>query len=250
MDRKKSNDRGKELTMKDDIESAHIVVRDCRNSILSNREWKASYDHGLFHFTPSRMMNNPTLFSDCTFADVFIDHKTSWGAPIPSTFQAFFADVVRALLPEDHKLILNIVDLYEGYFDPGEVIKDILEPENLKYMFLDKEIGEKKHRTLVFECPLEHLTEITDKAFASSLIDIDGFVMKDPWIDKFQGWVSAGNTDIMFRQLIRDVHLAFAVLGDHNGLFIVTDKLNLQELRNLLLSPALEQEIQQYVSQA
>jgi len=233
--------------MKQDSKSPNIVVKDCRESILSHREWKASDDYALFHFTPLRIINDPTLFSDCTFADVFLNHKTSWGAPIPSTFQKFFGDIVSLLIPERHTFVLNIADLYEGYFEPDEVIREILEPEKANYTFLDKQI-ETKHRTLVFECPLEHLENIADRAFSSSLIDIDGFVMKDPWMDAFQRWVEAGNTDIMFRQLIRDVHLAFGVWGDHNGLFVCTDKLTLEQLTLVFHSSELENQVGRYIS--
>src|SRR5678816_918513 len=94
-----------------------IVIRDCKQYVLSQREWKATADYALFHFTQSRIIRNPELFSDCTFADLFINHKTQWGAPIPSTFQLFFEDIVGILLPQGHKLVLNVNDLYEGYFE-------------------------------------------------------------------------------------------------------------------------------------
>jgi len=224
-----------------------IVIRDCKEYLLSQREWKATADYALFHFTRSRTLSDPELFSDCTFADLFINHKTQWGAPIPSTFQLFLEDIVGTLLPPGHKLVLNVNDLYEGYFEPNELVERVLKPNNLFYLFLEKENGEK-HPSLFFECPLELLKTVTEQAFSSSLIDIDGFVMAKPNGELFQSWVNEGNTDVMFRELVRAVHMAFAVWGDHNGLFFVTDKLDISELRSLIESSGVEKQIRQYLA--
>ena len=223
-----------------------IVIRDCKEAVLSQREWKASTDYALFHFTQSRTLRNPELFSDCTFGDLFINDKTQWGAPIPSTFQLFFEDIVRTLLPPAHKLVLNVTDLYEGYFQPNELVERVLKPKNLFHLFLEKENGEK-HLSLFFECPIELLKTVTEQAFSSSLIDIDGFVMANPNGELFQNWVNEGNSDVMFRDLVRAVHLAFAVWGDHNGLFFVTDKLDISEARSLIESSGIEEQISQYL---
>lgn len=233
--------------MQEQSDERLIVIRDCKEAVLSQREWKATADYALFHFTQSRTLRNPELFSDCTFPDLFINHKTQWGAPIPGTFQVFFEDIVRTLLPPGHKLVLNVTDLYEGYFEPNELVERVLKPNNLFYLFLEKENGEK-HLSLFFECPIELLKTVTEQAFSSSLIDIDGFVMANPNGELFQRSVNDGNTDVMFRELVRAVHLAFAVWGDHNGLFIVTDKLDMSELRSLIDSSDIEKQIRQYLS--
>jgi hypothetical protein len=208
--------------MQEQSDEPLIVISDCREAVLSQREWKATADYALFHFTQSRTLSNPELFSDCTFADLFIDHKTQWGAPVPSTFQLFFEDITQVLLPRGHKLILNVSDLYEGYFDPNELVERSLKPNNLFHLF-------------------ELLKTVTGQAFSSSLIDIDGFVMAEPNGKLFQCAVNEGNTDVMFREMVRAVHVAFGVWGDHNGLFIVTDKLDLSELRNLVDSSGIEE---------
>jgi hypothetical protein len=155
-----------------------IDISDCKEAVLSQREWRATADYALFHFTQSRTLGNPELFSDCTFADLFIDHKTHWGAPIPATFQVFFEDIVRALLPPGHKLVLNVSDFYEG-------------------------------------------------------------------CDAKLKW---GALMLCLRALVRAVHLAFAVLSNHNGLFLVTDKLDNSELRSLIDSSGIEKQIREYLT--
>ena len=87
-----------------------------------------------------------------------------------------------------------------------------------------------------------------EQAFSSSLIDIDGFVMANPNGELFHSWVNKGNTGVMFRELLRAVQLAFGVWGDHNGLFLVTDKLNLFELRSVVESSGIEKEINQHLA--
>ncbi|SRR6266498_712523 len=234
--------------MKEDLDESVIVIRDCKETVLSQPEWTSTADYGLFHVTHSRTLGSPELFADCTFADLFINHKTDWGAPIPSTFQAFFDDILRILLPPGYKLVLNVVDLYDDYFDPNELVERVLELNKLFYVFLEKEIGAKKHSTLFFECPLELLQTITDQSFSSGLIDVDIFVMANPRAELFESWVNVGNTDVMFRELVREVHLALAVWGDHNGLFVVTDKLRISELRKLYDTSGLDQKIRQYLA--
>jgi hypothetical protein len=233
--------------MQAESEEGLIVIEDCKEVVLSRSEWKATDDYALFHFTRSRTLGNPKLFSDCTFADLFINHKTDWGAPIPSTFQVFFDELVGTLLPPGHKLVLNITDLYEGYFEPNELVERVLKPNHLFHLFLEKENGEK-HPSLFFECPLELLKTVIEQAFSSSLIDIDGFVMANPNAELFHSWVNKGNTEVMFRELVRAVHLAFGVWGDHNGLFLVTDKLDFSKLRSVIESSGIEKEIRQYLA--
>ena len=65
--------------MQAESEEGLIVIEDCKEVVLSQSEWKATDDYALFHFTRSRTPGNPELFSDCTFADLFINHKTNWG---------------------------------------------------------------------------------------------------------------------------------------------------------------------------
>ena len=234
--------------MQEDFDQSIIVIRNCKETVLSGPEWTSTADYGLFHFTPSRKLGSPELFADCTLVNLFINHKTDWGAPIPSTFQAFFVDIVRVLIPPGYKLVLNVVDLYEGYFDPNELVERVLEPNNLFYLFLEKETGGKKHSTLFFECPLEFLKTVADQAFSSSLIDVDALVMINPSAELFDRWVKAGNTDVMFRELIREVYVALAVWGDHNGLFIVTDKLDISEMRRLYDRSGLDQKMREYLA--
>lgn len=61
-------------------------------------------------------------------------------------------------------------------------------------------------------------------AYPGAYTDIDGFVMKSEKMHLFAKWYEMGNTDVMFRDLIKNVYLCFAIWKDKNGMFIVSDK--------------------------
>lgn len=233
--------------MGDDADSNYLIVRDCKERILSQDVWEDSDDYGLFHLTPKREIRDKSMFADCSFFDLFINHKTQWGAPIPSTFQAFFKDILRLMVPEGETLILNIIDPYEGYFEEDQFINDFLEPHGHLYFFVEKEINGKKLPTLFFECPVERVDILRDVAFPGTVIDVDGFVVEKSKVSLFPRWAAEGNTDVMFRDLLRNVYFAFGLWGDHNGMLIVTDKLNTPGAEELLRGSQLERQIKQYV---
>jgi hypothetical protein len=225
----------------------YLVIEDGREQIVRSDVWKADDDHALFHFTSGRTLNHNAL-ADCFFLEIFIDHRTQWGAPIPSTFQKFFPELLAALVPSHHSLVLNIFDPYEGYFDEQQFIKTFIEPKSLLHFFLDKEIGGRNVPTLFFDCPLGNVSILDDVAFPGTVIDVEGFVMKDPQIELFKKWHEQGNTDSMFRQLLRRVNFAFRMWRDFNGFFVVTDKFDSSGIRRTLNSSSLKKRIGDYVA--
>jgi len=151
-----------------------ILLSDIKESIVSNGEWETSDDYSLFHITPTRSMSHKGIFDGCSFIDLSIDHKTEWGAPIPSTFQKFFGEVLELIIPEGYILILNIVDLYEGYFEQDRFVEDFVKPNNYDYFYIDKEINGKVVTTLFFECPIHRLSFLDETAFSGTdLCSID-----------------------------------------------------------------------------
>lgn len=225
----------------------YLIVDDCKETVLNDEVWKDSIDYGLFHLTPERRILDREIFNDCTFVDLFINHKVEWGAPIPSTFQAFFPDLMKFLVPEEEILLFNLVDLFEAYFEENEFIADFLVPDGYEYFFLNKEISGKTSPRLFFECPVDRVNILNDVAFPGMDVDVDGFVLKRSDIDGFKKLSNQGNTDVMFRKMIKAVYLAFGIWGDHNGMFIVTDKFDIPTLEKKLLDAPLERQIEKYI---
>ena len=225
-----------------------ILLSDIKESIVSNGEWETSDDYSLFHITPTRSMSHKGIFDGCSFIDLSIDHKTEWGAPIPSTFQKFFGEVLELIIPEGYILILNIVDLYEGYFEQDRFVEDFVKPNNYDYFYIDKEINGKVVTTLFFECPIHRLSFLDETAFSGTVIDVEGFVLDRSKVGLFPAWQKMGNTDTMFRDLLRNHHFAFRLWRDHNGMFITTDKFDIAQLEKALYDSALDQEICDYIN--
>jgi hypothetical protein len=233
--------------MSGNADTIYLIIKDCKARVLGDEVWKASDDYGLFHFTPTRKILDRSIFADCAFFDLFINHKTQWGAPIPSTFQAFFKDLLKLMIPEGETLFFNVVDLYEGYFEENKFIDEFLKPHGYLYFFLNKEINGQICPRLFFECPIDQVNILDDVAFAGTVIDVDGFVHDKSKVALYEKWSREGNTDVMFRDLIRNVYMAFGVWGDHNGIFVVTDKFDIPTLEKRLRGTPLEQEIEKYI---
>src|SRR5262245_35846496 len=175
-----------------------LSLTDCKDKVLTNGEWKDTDEYGFFHFTPTRVLTDKSLFVHCTFADLRINHLTSWGAPVPSTFQLFFADLMKLLIPPGRVLVLNIVDtLSEGYFYESDLINSFLMPNNLEYFYLQKVVNEREVPTLFFECPIDKLNIFESVAFPGTATDVDGFVLERRYIRSFPAWIDMGNTDLM-----------------------------------------------------
>ena len=109
-----------------------FTIGDCKKSVC-NKTWLASDDYALFHFTSVRVMETPHIFDDCYFYNLNINHKVSWGAPIPSTFQSFFPDLIEIIMPPGYMMLLNVVDTADRsdfrYLDNDEFIKSFLTPK-------------------------------------------------------------------------------------------------------------------------
>lgn len=238
---------GEETLEGDRMKDNMIIITDCKTA-LSGEVWKATDDYSLFHITPVRRLTQKRIFDDCSFFDLFINHKTEWGAPIPSTFQRFFEDILTIITPPDKILVLNVVDLYEGYFDEDRFIESFLKPNDYIYFFLDKEINDTTYSALFFECAIDSVSILNDTAFAGTVIDVDGFVLDRSKVGLFSSWQKMGNTDVMFRDLLRNIFLAFRLWRDHNGMFIATDKLEIPEVEKAFADSPLKHQICDYIS--
>lgn len=224
-----------------------LLIVDAKEGIVGDEVWKSTDDCSLFHLTPKRTMNQRGLFDDCTFVELFIDHKTDWGAPIPSTFQNFFREILGLIIPGGYILVLNIVDLYEGYFNQDQFVESFVKPNGYINFYVTKEMSGKVVTTLFFECPIHRVSILDDVAFPGTVIDVDGFVLDRSKVGLFPLWEKMGNTDTMFRDLLRNVFFAFSLWRDHNGMFIASDKLDIAQVKKTLLDSSLQQEIYDYI---
>jgi hypothetical protein len=144
---------------------------------------------------------------------------------------------------------LNVVDLYEGYFEQNQFVEDVLKPSGYIYFSIDKEINGKLYPTLFFECPISNVSILHDIAFPGTVIDVDGFVLERSKVGLFESWRAMGNTGTMFRELLRNVYFAFGIWGDQNGMFITTEKFSIPELKETLSESKLESEIYKYINE-
>jgi len=228
-----------------------FVINDCRTHVLNGNVWVATDDYALFHFTSKRIITTPQIFDDCYFYDLYINDKTEWGAPIPSTFQFFFPHILDLIMGQDHTLILNVVDIAERndfrYLEEKEFVNSFLKPRGYQFFFLDKEIHGEQFSTLFFECSAKDAIILEEIAYPGSFTDIDGFILKREEIGLFVKWHQMGNTDVMFRELIRKVYLSFGIWSDKNGMFIVSDKLDSESLRKKLETSSIVNAINKYI---
>lgn len=228
-----------------------IIVNDRKEFILSSEIWKSTVDYSLFHITPVRTISDKTIFGDCSFMNLFIDHKTDWGAPIPSTFQRFFSNILELIVPGKYILLLNVVDyINEDYFQQHHFVETFLKPNGHRFFFLPREINGEINSSVFFECPIPKISVLEDIAFPGTFTHVEGFVLDRYCPNSFLRWAQMDNTDVMFRDMLTSVYLAFGVWGDHNGMFVATDKFDVPKLRETLRNPEIQQDISNYISLA
>jgi len=197
-----------------------------------------------------RAFSDKTRFDDCTFLELHINHKVSWGAPIPSTFQLLFPHLMRALAPPDTIVLLSVMDpADEGCLNPSKLVNDFIVPNNYLHFFIDKEWADTQISTLFFECPIDKLEILREIAYRGVVTEVEGFVFERSKVALVQTWKEMGNTDVMFRDLLRNIHFAFRLWQDYNGILICTDKFDERKLRDLLNAAGLEAWIADYIQE-
>ena len=230
-----------------------IVIEDARKNILTGNEWDATDDYALFHINKRRKIEDVNVFDDCIFIDLHITHKTKWGAAIPSTFQFFLPNILEIIMPKDNIIVLNVVDTAERddfrYLVNDDLVNSFLKPNGYEFLFLDKEISGQRYPTIFFECSFNDLDVLDHVAYPGTFTDIEGFLMERGKLRLFSKWYKMGNTDVMFRDLIRNVYMAFRIWKDKNGMFIVTDKLNIESLEKKVKASGIIKEIEDYIKQ-
>lgn len=230
-----------------------IVVADVKKDILSTDNWDATEDYALFHINERRSFRDINLFDECSFIDLYICHKTVWEGIIPSTFQTFMPRILEVIMPKDNTIVLSVVDTAEQddfrYLFIDDFIKTFLSPKGYDYSILKKKIGGECYSVIFFECPLMDLQILDEIAYPGTFTAVEGFVIEKGNLPLFSKWHEMGNTDVMFRDLVKKVYMAFRMWTDKNGMFIVTDKLNIPLLEEKVQSSGILKEIEDYVQQ-
>jgi hypothetical protein len=124
----------------------------------------------------------------------------------------------------------------------------VLVPRRLDYVLLpprpDPRYPEAAAGNLLFEWPLDSAQHIVDQWFQGFAIEIEGYISRRSCLGElaklyFQPY-SAGT----IRKLLSGLEFGFKLWLDNNGLFILSDKLPEERLRNRLMDPNLDKTIQ------
>ena len=223
--------------------SLELKVAEVRATVLNYslyRGMEHSLLNELFHFPRTeRRFSAPDVLAECFFYDIGIRRPTdSYLPPESGAFETIFPLILRRLL-RSSKLTLFVKSYDRDYFDEFGVIEDLAR-KRLRYVLLP-DIGnpqdpraELDRGNLIFEWPSDSLTSIAEKWFMSPTVSIEGYVASSVPLVEIAHLYFDPDTEERIRKLLRFVDFAFRLWTDNDGLFLATDKLNLEELTSLL----------------
>ena len=230
---------------------AKLEIKDVRAKILDYERYhskRAGLLYEFFEFWPiPRNFHDPIKLSDCFFFNLHIgSYVTEWvpgvpPPPDPSAFSQAFSTLLKTLAGEN-VLTLHVKSLDPDYFDPLKVIKEILQPQNLDYMLLrfskkqDNQGGVSTEGALFFEWPTTNLEYVVDNWFMSPQVTIEGYISTKSVLPKLAELFGLPDTEERLRELLRAIEIGFKIWQDFNGLFVLTDRLDLPALRERLHS--------------
>ena len=198
-----------------------------------------------------RKFSNPTDLSGIAFCDLRLERptKSALEHPMPPEsrlFGALFPEIVSRLVANSGKLCLFVKGMDRTYFDELEMIDKVLVPKNLSYVLLPTSAPFKKDAPvllgaghLIFEWPSELLGEVPRKWFHSPCIEIEGYIGRSDFLGQIAQLYFQPDTELRIRELLTYIEIGFRVLQDNDGLFLVSQKLNFEALRNRLDVPGL-----------
>jgi hypothetical protein len=225
-----------------------LVIQDVRDRVLNYALYGSGGHnllHGFFHFPRTeRDFQNPRLLSDCHFYDISIrdpveDPDLKISIPDPGLFEAFFPTILRRLLGST-KLTLFVKAVYRDYFNELEIVERILAPRSLGYVLLANLSGPLNSRipvdfgNLVFEWPKDELAYVVEEWFISPTVMIEGYASDSSAVSAISRLYFEPDTEERVRELLRVNEFGFRVWRDNNGLFLVTDKLDIDVLKGRL----------------
>jgi hypothetical protein len=206
-----------------------------------------------------RTFSNAKELSGVTFCDLSFELEPSGASeqPMPSGWHLFgplFREIITRLMARSGKLCLFVKGMDRTYFDELETIDNVLVPRNLSYVLLPPSAPFKKDAPvrlgaghLIFEWPSELLDEVPRKWFHSPGIEIEGYIGKDEFLGQIARIYFEPDTELRIRELLTYVDIGFRVRQDNDGLFLVSQKLNMEALSNLLGLSQLNLMVQQTI---
>ena len=193
-----------------------------------------------------RTFSNPTELSDVTFCDLGFEFEPSGTSeqPAPAGWHLFgplFREIITRLMARSGKLCLFVKGMDRTYFDELETIDKVLVPRNLSYVLLPPSAAFKKDAPvrlgaghLIFEWPSELLDEVPRKWFLSPCIEIEGYIGKGDFLGQIARLYFEPDTELRIRELLRYIDIGFRVHQDNDGLFLASQKINTEAVRNML----------------
>ncbi len=206
-----------------------------------------------------RTFSNPKDLSGITFSDLSFELEPTGASeqPTPSGWHLFgplFREIITRLMARSGKLYLFVKGMDRTYFDELETIDKVLVPRNLSYVLLPPSAPFKKDAPvrlgaghLIFEWPNELLDEVPRKWFHSPGIEIEGYIGNDDFLGQIARLYFEPDTELRIRELLRYIDIGFRVRQDNDGLFLASQKLNMEALSNLLGLPQLNLMVQKAI---
>jgi hypothetical protein len=169
-------------------------------------------------------------------------------APNPSLFEAFFPTILQRLLGSSTlTLFVKAFDL--DYFNELQTVERILAPRALSYVLLANLSGPPDSRSpldfgnLVFEWPKNELRHVVDQWFMSPTVTVEGYAASSAAVSAISRLYFEPDTEERVRELLRAIDFGFRLWRDNDGLFLVTDKLDHDVLKDRLLLDDLNREV-------
>jgi hypothetical protein len=246
--------------------ATQLQLKDVTSTVLDyqlfeKRRLSPLYEFFQFFQYP-RKFSNPKELLGVTFCDLGfeLEPPSASEQPVPAgwhLFRSLFREIITRLMARSGNLCLFVKGMDRTYFDELEMIDKILVPRNLSYVLLPPSAPFKKDAPvrlgaghLIFEWPSELLDEVPAKWFHSPCIEIEGYVCKDNFLGQIARLYFEPDTELRIRELLRYIDIGFRVHQDNDGLFIASEKLDMEALSNMLGLSELNLMVQQTIGRA
>ncbi len=244
--------------------NAQMQLKDVTSIVLDYQAFAKDRLGPLYEFFQfwryPRTFSNPKELSGITFSDLGFQleppglSQQYFSAVLP-LFARLFPDIIARLMGRSGKLCLFVKGMDRTYFDELEMIDKVLVPRNLSYVLLPPRAPFKKDAPvrlgaghLIFEWPSELLDEVPLKWFLSPCIEIEGYIGQNDLLGQIARLYFEPDTEIRIRELLNYIDIGFRVHQDNDGLFLASQKLNMEALSNLLGISQLNVIVQQAIA--
>ena len=228
---------------------AELEISDVRADILDYARYvsrRAPLLYEFFEFWPTpRDFHDSSKLADCFFYNVHINaYVKDWVPGVrppadPQVFREAFPSLMRKLVGEG-SLTFCVISPDPDSFDAVKTIKEILHQQNLSYMFLRCAQKQSTHEepltegVLFFEWPIDKLEDFADSWFVSAQVTVEGYINSQSILPQVAQLFYQPDTEERLRELLRSIEVGFKVWPDFNGIFLLTERLDLQALKDRL----------------